>query len=181
MKLSCLCPSRDDTRIQAPWGLSVQRRAVPSTLTRIITLIPGRPWDSSLSFSLRSPTWTKALMSLSTLRISEGMLSLTALPGPSGSESTQKPVSLQLSRALSHQSSFVSLPPASYPLKVFLGNAASLKTFALSPCCKPSRERVESQEGCEVGKLQHRQRRAQGRCCALRSLPSLRWPDLALI
>lgn len=33
MRLSCLCPSRDDIRIQAPWGLSVQGRAVPSALT----------------------------------------------------------------------------------------------------------------------------------------------------
>lgn len=47
MRLSSLCPSWGDSRMQAPWGLSVQGRGVTRMLTRDPYLTNDGPRDCS--------------------------------------------------------------------------------------------------------------------------------------
>lgn len=168
MRLSSLRPSWGDSRIQAPWGLSVQGRGVTPMLTRDPYLTNDGPRDCSF-FQLKVTQIEQSSHVPETLKIREGMLSPTALSGPSGSESRQKPVSVQLPSGVSHQSSFIRVflaTPVFYerlPGKRYIFESSWLVSLLQTT------QRSFSAPGVmRGGKVRQRQRKAHDRCCVIR-------------
>lgn len=119
-----------------PWGLSAQGRGRPQSSVRILTGSAGRPWVSSL-FPRRVTHVDQSSHVPETLKTSEGMLGLTALPGPSRYEPS--PAGLSVPARVTtwrsvlgpHSSVFLLTPISSVKGSLKLAAAWKTRVFSL--------------------------------------------------